>query len=49
MSHEHPIEDDGTAEVPPTDVPPVPGPPPGFEDDAVEDLTPVNPGIMHPE
>jgi hypothetical protein len=49
MAHEHPIEDDEVVEVPPTDVPPVPGPPPGLEDDGVDDATPINLGVMHPE
>jgi hypothetical protein len=43
------LTDDGSQPETPTGVPPVPGPPPGLEDDAVEGESPINPAVMSPE
>jgi hypothetical protein len=45
VAHEHPLEDEQTTPPPPTDVPPVPGPLPGAED---EDDSPVSTAVMDP-
>lgn len=51
MPHEHPIDDDEPlAPLPPTEVPPVPGAPPGVEDEGPEgEEPPINPAVMSPE
>jgi hypothetical protein len=43
------MDDEDSRPAPATDVPPVPGPPPGSEADEADDLTPVNPGVMDPD
>ncbi|MDP9416731.1 MAG: hypothetical protein M3P48_02630 [Actinomycetota bacterium] len=49
MSDERWIEDRGNDPEAPTGVPPVPGAPPGFEDETEDVEAPVNPAVMNPE
>lgn len=51
MAHEHPIDDDEVVQaVPaPVDTPPVPGAPPGLDEDGPAGEPPVSPAVMAPE
>ena len=41
--------DDGTQPATPTGDPPVPGPPPGWAEQAGEDEPPISPALLNPE
>jgi hypothetical protein len=49
--HEHPVDEDDSAQAAPVDVPPVPGPPPGVPDEDGPDgyEPPINSAAMSPE